>query len=257
MRIRPYISEKDYPVVSRWITDERTHALWSGKRFEYPVSRENFDGVLRKYENQSGDSPFVATADAGTVIGFFCYGTDPETNEGILRFMMIDDKRRGNGYGKEMVRLALKYAFEIAGVDSVQLNVFSPNKNAKACYEGCGFEDRVVEEDWIRFRDESWAKINMVAKRTRTPVSPERGGIRHTSERRTGTEQPGGFCTCSDRACPMNPANHDRGCSPCIAKNLREREIPSCFFNLVGYPENAGSYHFEDFAGAVLKTGRG
>ncbi len=66
-------------------------------------------------------------------------------------------------------------------------------------------------------------------------------------------KHPSDFCTCGDRACPMNPANHDRGCSPCIAKNLREREIPSCFFNLVGYPENAGSYRFEDFARAVLK----
>ena len=31
----------------------------------------------------------------------------------------------------------------------------------------------------------------------------------------------------------MHPSNHDKGCAPCIAKNLKQREIPSCFFNEV------------------------
>ena len=37
------------------------------------------------------------------------------------------------------------------------------------------------------------------------------------------------FCTCNDYDCPFNPVNHNEGCTPCIAKNLKEREIPSCF----------------------------
>lgn len=41
------------------------------------------------------------------------------------------------------------------------------------------------------------------------------------------------FCTCDDLACPFNPANHDKGCTPCIAKNLREHEIPTCLFYAV------------------------
>ena len=28
-------------------------------------------------------------------------------------------------------------------------------------------------------------------------------------------------CTCTDTSCPFNPANHDKGCTPCIAKNLK------------------------------------
>lgn len=38
------------------------------------------------------------------------------------------------------------------------------------------------------------------------------------------------FCTCSDRACPHHPSNHDKGCTPCIGNNLRRGEIPTCFF---------------------------
>ncbi len=65
-------------------------------------------------------------------------------------------------------------------------------------------------------------------------------------------EKPSAFCTCSDHACPMNPVNHDRGCTPCIEKNLRLREIPSCFFHLLGHIEGQTGYFFEDFAKAVL-----
>lgn len=61
------------------------------------------------------------------------------------------------------------------------------------------------------------------------------------------------FCTCKDLKCPLNPANHDKGCSPCIRKNLKLREIPSCFFNLADGAEDMESYFFEDFARLVLK----
>lgn len=38
------------------------------------------------------------------------------------------------------------------------------------------------------------------------------------------------FCTCVDHECPMHPVNHDKGCTPCISKNLNEGDIPVCFF---------------------------
>ena len=50
----------------------------------------------------------------------------------------------------------------------------------------------------------------------------------------------------------MHPVNHNQGCAPCIEKNLRSREIPSCFFHLVGPAEGQTGFFFEDFAKAVL-----
>ena len=60
------------------------------------------------------------------------------------------------------------------------------------------------------------------------------------------------FCTCKDYACPLHPTNHDKGCSLCIAKNIKKKEIPSCFFKVAdGYPSKDG-YTFEAFAKLVL-----
>ncbi len=61
------------------------------------------------------------------------------------------------------------------------------------------------------------------------------------------------FCTCTDLACPCHPSNHDKGCAPCIAKNLSQREIPSCFFKKVDSNERPPAYYFENFAEFVEK----
>lgn len=41
------------------------------------------------------------------------------------------------------------------------------------------------------------------------------------------------FCTCPETGCKNHPQNHERGCDPCIIKNLKNGEIPSCFFQKV------------------------
>ncbi len=64
------------------------------------------------------------------------------------------------------------------------------------------------------------------------------------------------FCTCEDLKCPFHPTNHDKGCSPCISKNLKLGEIPSCFFNKINAPQNLPSYTMEDFAKLVLQQNK-
>lgn len=39
------------------------------------------------------------------------------------------------------------------------------------------------------------------------------------------------FCTCKNLAYLLHPAKHDKGCAPCIQKNLKLHEIPNCFFH--------------------------
>ncbi len=61
------------------------------------------------------------------------------------------------------------------------------------------------------------------------------------------------FCTCRDTSCPLHPTNHDQGCDLCIQKNLKLKEIPSCFFNDVGSANETEEYHYIDFAKMVMK----
>ena len=164
MRIRPY-QNKDFDIISQWITDERSHALWCANLMPYPLEKNSFDALLQEAEEQFGDSPFVATTNDGQVVGFFCFSVNLHTNEGMLKFVVIDNTMRNKGYGCEMLKLAIKYAFEIAKADAVHLNVFPENPGAKKCYEKVGVKERTLTENAFSFKDESWGRCNMITTR--------------------------------------------------------------------------------------------
>ena len=52
-------------------------------------------------------------------------------------------------------------------------------------------------------------------------------------------------------ACPLHPTKHDKGCAPCISKNLKLNEMPNCFFNKVVGSEKRTGDSFADFAEIV------
>ena len=164
MRLRPYIENSDCDEIKNWISDDRIHAMWCANLIHYPIEKENFNNVMHEAAIKFGDCPYVATTDDGQVVGFFCYSVNLNTNEGMLKFVMVDPARRGKGLGKEMLQLAILYAFDITKVDAVQLNVFSENIRAKKCYESVGFVERKTDADAFNFKDESWGRCNMVIK---------------------------------------------------------------------------------------------
>ena len=68
---------------------------------------------------------------------------------------------RGKGYGEQMLRLAVKYAFEIAGLQSVALHVFDCNTPAIGLYKKTGFQETAVTPECFAFRDEVWGRCKM------------------------------------------------------------------------------------------------
>lgn len=165
MRIRPYIPNKDYETLSKWVDDERTHAFWCANRLPYPITKKSFHDFLEKISLDWTDNAYVATENDGQLTGFFCYSINVESNIGFLKFVIVDKAKRGKGYGKEMLNLALQYAFQITGAEAVQLNVFSENALAKHCYEKAGFVERNTDKDVFSYKNELWSRCSMMASR--------------------------------------------------------------------------------------------
>ena len=63
------------------------------------------------------------------------------------RLHIIDQSIRG----KEMVRLAVKYEFEILNIKKVSLGVYANNESAHNCYEAVGFVDQKFHEEFFPF----------------------------------------------------------------------------------------------------------
>ena len=165
MRLRPFIPETDFPVIQNWIADERAHALWCANRFAFPLDKENFNAVLGDHARRLGEMPLTAADENGIPVGFLCYSVNPQTNEGMLKFVVVDPEQRGKGIAREMLRLTLKFAFEITGANAVHLNVFPENPAAKKCYVHVGFTERENVPNAFKFNGESWGRCNMIIHR--------------------------------------------------------------------------------------------
>ena len=161
MRLRQYIKSKDFKHLAGWIDNERDHALWCANNFPYPMTAEAFHSFLDKTMEEWAVSAFTATDDSGKMIGFFRYSINTQSNEGFLASVIMDPDLRGKGYGREMIRLALRYAFDLTGANLVQLNVFAENQNAKRCYESLGFALRSITKNAFVYKDERWSRWNM------------------------------------------------------------------------------------------------
>ena len=72
--------------------------------------------------------------------------------------------------------------------------------------------------------------------------------MEHTEEKNTAP-----YCTCTDLACPMHPTRHNRGCTPCVVKNLKQGEIPSCFWRTFTTTKGRSDFSKEAFAKALLE----
>ncbi len=153
LRLRPYKSCDAKEIVT-WCKDEVSFRKWSGNRWEsYPLTEAVMN---QKYIECNGDCeeednfyPMTAFDESGAVGHLIMRFTDEKKTTLRFGFVIVDDAKRGMGYGKEMLQLALKYAFEILKVEKVTLGVFDNNMPAYYCYKAAGFKDVKLDKEII------------------------------------------------------------------------------------------------------------
>ncbi|MDO4261081.1 MAG: GNAT family protein [Eubacteriales bacterium] len=155
LKLRPY-KDSDAETVAGWLSDEEGFWKWcAGQYKRYPALPEDIRGFYR--EQQADPGFFEMTALEGVkVVGHLVMRyLDPEQTDLKFGFIIVDPSVRGKGYGRQMLTLALRYAFEILRAERVSLGVFENNPAAARCYEGLGFcrtgrytVHHLMEEDW-------------------------------------------------------------------------------------------------------------
>ena len=82
--------------------------------------------------------------DGEEIVGYITLRTPADdSSEQRLGFVIVDDSKRGKGFGKVLVSMVVDYAFSKLGAIKVSLGVFENNPTAIRCYESVGFR-RVV-----------------------------------------------------------------------------------------------------------------
>ena len=165
LRIRPYKSN-DSKFIVNWISTEEEFVKWCANLINYPFTEESMEITKETFEKNENGWLFTAIDKNGLPIGFLSMSkADYENNSVHLGFIIVDSSKRNNGYGKEMIRVAIKYAFEILNVSRVTLKVFDNNPRAHACYKSLGFIDEKYEEKSFPYKDQLWGCYHMAIEK--------------------------------------------------------------------------------------------
>lgn len=169
--LRPYKKEDAEGILS-WCTDETLFRKWTADRYpSYPITA---DDMNQKYFDANGDCaeadnfyPMTACDESGMVGHFIMRYVGGSHRILRIGFVIVDSQKRGRGYGREMIRLALEYAFRVAGAEQVTLGVFENNRPAYRCYQAVGF--RPVPSERPRECEvlgETWKIIELAVNRS-------------------------------------------------------------------------------------------
>lgn len=167
LKLRKYQKEDAKEIVT-WIKDEKAFHQWSADLFgKYPIKAEDLQEHYTSAQKSMQDDflPMTAYNEQGIVGQFFIRFPEKGKKTARFGFVIVDDTKRGQGYGKEMIRLALEYAFTQLKVEKVTLGVFENNPPAYYCYKAAGFtETEQAEPEYYAIMGERWKCIELECK---------------------------------------------------------------------------------------------
>ena len=162
LRLRPYKACDAAKIVS-WTGDETAFRKWCADRFEsWPITAEDLN---RHYEALAdSDSFYEMTAFDDTGVAGHMIMRFTDERKTILRFgfVIVDDQKRGMGYGKEMLQLAIRFAFDMLKAEKITLGVFENNEPAYRCYLAAGFRDKTgTQAEYYHIGNEDWKCLEL------------------------------------------------------------------------------------------------
>ena len=167
LRLRPY-KACDAQVITKWLKNEYAFRQWSADRYDqYPSTPDAMNAYYDRDKNSETIWGMTAFDENG-IVGHFTMRFPGENDREEIRlgFVIVNDKERGKGYGKEMLTLAIQYAFDFVKVRKISLGVFENNIPAIKCYESCGFRRVQLEPaECYRCMGEVWKCIEMELRR--------------------------------------------------------------------------------------------
>lgn len=157
-KLRP-LRDDDLARRVEWLNDPETYRLLTGcnpSRQMYLVDAKRWRSILEADPNAV---VFAIDTISGRHIGDVdLHNIDKAKGSAKLTILIGDKLYWGRGYGSDVIKTVLNYAFSELGLKSVMLRVFAFNKRAIRCYEKCGFQ-QVGSEPVISNTEE----IQMVA----------------------------------------------------------------------------------------------
>lgn len=144
------LTQDDLPTVAGWHQNPEFLRLLDA--LPYPKTETSLAQRLDDTDKATDAFLFaIRTLDGDTPIGYVELDGILWTHRvGGVSIAIGEAKHRGQGYGYEVMRLMLRFAFDELNLHRVQLTVFSYNERAIALYEKLGFQREGVHREHLQ-----------------------------------------------------------------------------------------------------------
>lgn len=142
--------DEDAKIITSWIKDEISLYKWSADRIQkFPIEAKDLNECYKPLIESANFIP-LSFIDNDSIIGHLVIRYPNNSNKEIVRFgfVIIAPQLRGQGIGKQMLNLAIKYAKNNLKASKITLGVFANNLSAKYCYESVGFKETGIIEKY-------------------------------------------------------------------------------------------------------------
>ena len=163
IKLQPF-DESDFHQLIDEISDARFLLQWAGPKYTFPLDSSQLSDTLVK---AIGEKPIFQVfkaikSDTTETVGHIqLMNIDYNSGVCVLGRVLIFQKFRVNGFGKAMVRAAVRVAFEDLNLAEVTLKVFDFNTSAISLYKSIGFCEFQSEIGTRQFQNVNWNVITM------------------------------------------------------------------------------------------------
>ena len=142
------IKKEDMEHIYKWFSDVEFL-----KYYDYyppvPLNEDEADKIFNDYKNSKKSKVFAVRLN-DTIIGIAGFDDMIEENQVATLFIGLgNENERGRGYGKEAMKLLLRYGFNYLNLHRIQLNVLEFNKRAIARSEEFEFKKEGIFREFV------------------------------------------------------------------------------------------------------------
>ncbi len=134
---------------------------------EAGISRLPFETAI---DNATPDR-FVIGAFAGSrlvgLAGFSRYDRAKARHRGQISQVYVDPGSQGRSVGAALMRALLDAAFDVTGIEQLDLSLVTTNLAAQRLYERLGFETFGIQENFFKLGERTWNQRHMQISRAR------------------------------------------------------------------------------------------
>lgn len=132
---------------------ENNEEFWEISATKTPFSKN----ILRKYIANSHRDIYevkqlrlVICDKQGTALGLIdVFDFDPQNLRAGIGILIVEQKNRGKGHGKEALKLLCDYCFKRLNLHQVYANISEDNPRSQQLFEGLGFQKIGLKKDWV------------------------------------------------------------------------------------------------------------